>query len=59
MLLTGIALFVFNMYRHYDGTLQEGFLGTAKEVFYSTAIAAVAFGTFTLILLAIIEYFKR
>ena len=57
----GVAayIFVFNMYRHYDGTLSGGVWGAAKEILYSTAIAAAAFGVFTLLLIVIIDYFKK
>jgi hypothetical protein len=57
----GVAayIFVFNMYRHYDGALPNGPLSTAKEIVYSTAIAAIAFGVFTALLVIIIDYIKR
>lgn len=52
-------IFVFNLYSHYDGTLPEGTWGTAKEIIYGTAVAAIAFGVFTVLLVVIIDYFKR
>lgn len=57
----GVAayIFVFNMYRHYDGTLPGGALNGAKEVLISTAVAAAAFGVFTLLLVVLIDYIKR
>jgi hypothetical protein len=57
----GVAayIFVFNMYRHYDGTLSGGSWGAAKEILISTAIAAAAFGVFTFLLVFIIDILKR
>lgn len=57
----GVAayIFVFNMYRHYDGTIPGGTWSAMKEVILSTAIAAVAFGVFTLLLVVIIDFIKR
>ena len=57
----GVAayIFVFNMYAHYDGTLPEGPLSAAKEILISTAVAAAAFGIFTLLLVVIVDYMKR
>jgi hypothetical protein len=52
-------IFVFNMYRHYDGTLPGGTWSALKEVLFSTAIAAAAFGVFTFLLILIIDYVKR
>ena len=57
----GVAayIFVFNMYGHYNGTLSGGAWGAAKEIIYGTAIAAAAFGVFTLLLVVIIDFIKR
>jgi hypothetical protein len=57
----GVAayIFVFNMYRHYDGTLPNGPGSAAKEIIYATAISAIAFGVFTTLLVVIINYFKK
>jgi hypothetical protein len=57
----GVAsyIFVFNMYRFYNGNLPEGNWATAKEILYSTAIAGLAFGLFTFLLIFIIDAIKR
>ena len=57
----GVAsyIFVFNMYAHYEGTLPDGPWSAAKEILISTAVAAAAFGLFTLLLVVIIDYMKR
>ena len=52
-------IFVFNMYRHYGGALPSEIWGTVKEILYSTAIATIAFGVFTILLIVIIDYVKR
>lgn len=57
----GVAayIFVFNLYGHYDGTLPGGTWDAVKELLVGTAVAAVAFGIFTLLLVAIIELVRR
>lgn len=57
----GVAayIFVFNMYNHYDGHLPKEYWVAAKEIFYSTAIAAISFGVFALLLVAIISFMRR
>jgi hypothetical protein len=57
----GVAayIFVFNMYSHYDGNLPQGKWAAAREILYSTAIAAVAFGVFALLIVVIISFIKR
>jgi hypothetical protein len=52
-------IFVFNMYNHYDGYLPEGTWAAAKEILYSTAIAAVSFGVFVFLIMVIISLIKR
>jgi hypothetical protein len=57
----GVAayIFVFNMYNHYDGNLPLGKWSAAKEILYGTAIAAVTFGGFALLIVLIINLIKR
>ena len=57
----GVAayIFIFNMYNYYDGRLPEGNWVAAKEILYSTAIAAISFGVFAFLILAIINFIKR
>jgi hypothetical protein len=57
----GVAayIFVFNMYNFYDGQLPEGNWTAAKEILYSTAIAAISFGVFTFLILGIISLIRR
>lgn len=57
----GVAayIFVFNMYRHYGGSSPLRTWDTVKEIIYSTTIAAVTFGLFTLLLVIIIDAIKR
>jgi hypothetical protein len=57
----GVAayIFVFNMFNHYDGRLPEGAWVAAREILYSTAIAALSFGLFAVLILAIILISKR
>ncbi|MDX1614078.1 MAG: hypothetical protein R3300_07180 [Candidatus Promineifilaceae bacterium] len=52
-------IFVFNMYSHYDGRLPEGEWVAAKEILYSTAIAAISFGVFSLLILGFILLSRR
>jgi hypothetical protein len=52
-------IFVFNLYSHYGGTLPKGVWGSAREILYGTAVAAIAFGAFSVLLIVIIDYFKR
>lgn len=57
----GVAayVFVFNMYRHYDGSLTLRNWDIAREIVYSTVFAALVFGTFTLLMIVIIEVIRR
>lgn len=57
----GVAayIFVFNMFDHYGGNLPQGTWNTAKEILYSVAISAFAFGFFTVLLIVIVGYLKR
>ncbi|MFN2189515.1 MAG: hypothetical protein ACK2T3_12190 [Candidatus Promineifilaceae bacterium] len=57
----GVAsyIFVFNMFRHYDGKLPEGSWIALKEVVVGTAVAAAAFGVFTFLLVFTINFLKR
>ncbi len=52
-------IFVFNMYSHYEGNLPEGNWTAAKEILYSTAIAALSFGVFALLIVVIVNFIKR
>jgi hypothetical protein len=52
-------IFVFNMYNHYDGRLPEGEWVAAKEILYSTAIAGLSFGVFSILILGVILISKR
>ncbi|UCG25593.1 MAG: hypothetical protein JSW55_06285 [Chloroflexota bacterium] len=52
-------IFVFNMYNHYGGYLPEGTWAAAKEILYSTAIAAISFGVFVFLITVIINMIKR
>jgi hypothetical protein len=52
-------IFVFNMYSHYDGNLPQGSWAAAKEILYSTAIAALSFGVFVLLIIVIVSFIKR
>ena len=51
-------IFVFNMYNHYDGKVPDGGWIIAREILLSTAIAAIAFGMFTLVIIGIINFIK-
>ena len=57
----GVAsyIFIFNMFRHYDGQVPESLFTALKEVLYATAVATVAFGLFTSMLVIIITLVKR
>ncbi len=56
----GVAayVFVFNLYKHYNGVLPEK-RDTLLEVLCSTATASIVFGVFTTLLIASINYLKR
>ncbi len=58
-LVVAAYIFVFNLYRHYNGNLPEGTWSTIKEIIYSTAVAAMTFAIFTILLVVIINYIKR
>jgi hypothetical protein len=47
------------MYNFYNGALPEGSWATTKEILYSTAVAGLAFGVFTILLIFIIDALKR
>ncbi len=57
----GVAsyIFAFNMYNYYNGYLPEGGWAVAKEIVYSTAIAAISFGAFTFLILVMIDLIKK
>ena len=57
----GVAayVFVFNMFKHYNGDLSGKPLALAREVLYSTAISAIVFGFFTVLLVIGIHYLKK
>lgn len=57
----GVAayVFVFNMYRHYDGGVTLRSWDIVREIVYSTVFAALAFGIFTVLMIAIIEVIRR
>ena len=57
----GVAsyIFIFNMFRHYNGDVPDTLLTALKEVAYATAVAALAFGLFTSLLVVIITLIKR
>ena len=57
----GVAayVFVFNMYRYYDGQPPEGIWVATREIIYSTVIAAISFGVFTSLIFIIISIIKR
>jgi len=57
----GVAsyIFIFNMFRHYDGHLPDSIWTTVKEVLFSSAIAALAFGLLTSALIVVITLAKR
>lgn len=52
-------IFVFNLYRHYDGSLPDDLWSLAREIIYSTAIVAVVFGLFVLSMIFIINFIRR
>lgn len=52
-------IFVFNMYQYYGGRLPGSSLETVKEIFISTAVSALFFGIFTILLVIIISLIKR
>lgn len=52
-------IFVFNMFNHYGGHLPEGNWAAAKEILYSTIIAAVSFGVFAVVITVAINFIKR
>lgn len=52
-------IFVFNMYTYYDGRLPNENWVAAKEILYSTAIAAISFGVFALLIMVIVDLMKR
>jgi hypothetical protein len=56
----GVAayIFVFNMFRYYDGGLPEKTSVTIREIIYSTLISASVFFIFTLLLVVIVGYIE-
>jgi len=57
----GVAayVFVFNLFRHYNGSLPERKWEVVVEVFYSTTLIALLFFIFTLLLVFGIDFLKR
>ena len=57
----GVAayVFVFNMFKYYNGSLPEKKWDTLVEILYSTAIASIVFCVFTILLVVSIDYIKR
>lgn len=55
----GAYILVFNIFNHYNGNLPKGPWVAAKEILYGTVIAAISFGFFALMILVIINLFKR
>ena len=47
---------VFNLFRYYGGRLPATSWITAREIILSTAIAAISFGTFSVLLILIIPF---
>lgn len=58
-LVVASYIFVFNLYNFYDGNLPQGSWITVKEVLLSTAIAAISFGFFSLLIIVIVDFAKR
>jgi hypothetical protein len=52
-------IFVFNMYNYYGGRMPPGNWIAAKEILLSTAVAAIAFGVFSLLMIGIINFLER
>jgi hypothetical protein len=52
-------IFVFNMYNYYVGRLPEDNWVVAKEIVYSTVVAALSFGVFVLLILLVVNFIKR
>lgn len=52
-------IFVFNMYSYYEGELPKGNWTAAKEIVYSTAVAAISFGVFALMIMLVIGAIRR
>jgi hypothetical protein len=57
-LVVAAYIFVFNLYRHYGGSAPPA-RDAAREIALSTAVAAVAFSVFTVLLVLIIDAVKR
>jgi hypothetical protein len=57
----GVAayVFVFNLFRHYNGALPASKWAVFVEVLYSTTIVAAIFFVFTLLLVFGIDFLKR
>lgn len=53
----GVAayIFVFNMFNHFGGRIPEGNWAAAREIAVSTAVAAIAFGVFTALIVGVIK----
>ncbi len=51
-------VFVFNLFRHYEGNLPSSTWDTLSEVFYGTLISTLVFFAFTL-LIVVITYFLK
>jgi ABC-type nitrate/sulfonate/bicarbonate transport system permease component len=58
-LVVASYIFVFNLYNFYDGNLPQDSWTTVKEVLLSTAVAAIAFGIFSLLIIAVVDFTRR
>ena len=52
-------VFVFNMFKHYEGDLPAKKWDVIAEICYSTLAAAVIFGVFTILLIVIIDVARK
>ena len=52
-------VFVFNMFKHYEGDLPAENGKILSELIFSTLTAAIIFGVFTLLLIVIINVAKK
>jgi hypothetical protein len=57
----GVAayIFVFNMFRHYDGHLPENITGTVREVITSSLFALAVFAVFVVLNISITYLLKK
>ncbi len=54
-----VYVYVFNLYKNSNGNLQYSTWTTVRDVLYGTAIAALVFCAFSVILIIAVNYFKR